>query len=139
MRVQAVAKGVRIAPRKMSLVAALVRGRNLNDALTILQHTPKKAAPLLAGVLNSAAANARHNHHANVDSLVVEELQIGHGPRMKRYFTAARGSARQYMKRTSHVRVVVSAPDKTSSTQKVVRSTANADKTAKKRVDQKNE
>ncbi len=111
LHVHAKAMGLRIAPRKMGLVAGLVRGRSVSDALTILSHTPKKAAPMLSKVISSASANASHNFRADTSKLVLEQVQIGHGPRSRRYFTAARGQARPYMKRTSHVHIIVTAPE----------------------------
>lgn len=112
MIVKASIKGVRISPRKLGLVASLVRGRTVNDALSILEHTPKKAAPMLAKAINSVAANARDRQNARPEDLTIAELQIDRGPSMKRYFTAARGSARPYKKRTSHINISVNAPDK---------------------------
>lgn len=132
MKVQSVAKGIRISPRKMSVVASLVRGRSVNDAIVILQHTPRRAAPLLAKAINSAAANARHNERADIDKLMIEDLQVMHGPRMKRFFTAARGSANKYMKRTSHVKVVVSGPDSKKVEPSKVKPASPASKSTKK-------
>ena len=127
MQTHALAKSIRISPRKIGVVASLVRGRTVSDALIILQHTPRKAAPILAKVINSAAANARQVHNANIDDLTIDRLDIGGGPSMKRYFAAAHGRARPYLKRTSHIRVVVSAPEK-----KVAKQAKKA--TAKKRA-----
>lgn len=127
--VKASIKGVRISPRKLGLVASLVRGRSVADALTILEHTPKKAAPMLMKAINSAAANARQTQNARVEDLLIAELQIDRGPSMKRYFTAARGAARPYKKRTSHINIAVSAPEKTKA---VKPAEAKADKPAAK-------
>lgn len=107
MPVQAVAKSVRISPRKAGLVAALVRGRTVEDALIILQHTPKKAAPIISKVIASATANATHNHNYKEQSLTISELTIGPGISMKRFQPAAFGRARPYKHRTSHIRVVL--------------------------------
>jgi large subunit ribosomal protein L22 len=128
LQVHARAMGLRIAPRKMGLVAGLVRGRSVSDALTILSHTPKKAAQMLGKVISSAAANASHNYRADASKLMLAEVQIGHGPRARRYFTAARGQAHPYMKRTSHVHIVVSAPmpDKAAATSRTSSSTSSA-------------
>lgn len=109
MMVQARARALRISPRKMGLVAGLVRSRSVSDALVILKHTPKKSAKILSKVISSAAANATNNHRAELDTLQIDHIHIAHGPRLKRHFTAARGRARPYMKRTTHVSVILDA------------------------------
>jgi len=105
--VSASAKGVRQSPRKIGLVSALVRGRTVADALTILQHTPKRAANPVAKVIASAKANAVNKGLAE-KSLRIDQLQVTSGPRLKRYMPAAHGRALPYMKRSSHVLVIVS-------------------------------
>lgn len=107
MSAQAIAKGVRISPRKVSVVAALVRGRSVQDALTILSHTPRRAALPLTKVIESAKANADYNHGYKPDTLVITELSVTAGSRLKRFRPAARGRALPYQKKTSHIRVVV--------------------------------
>lgn len=107
MSVQAVARGVRISPRKAGLVAALVRGRNVADALVILDHTPKKGAGLIKKVIISATANATHNHNLKEDGLVISQLTIGPSVALKRFRPVAMGSAHPYKHRTSNIRVVV--------------------------------
>lgn len=107
MAVQAIAKGVRIAPRKVSVVASLVRGRNVEDALTILDYTPRRAATAVRKVIASAKANADHNHNLKPDTLHIVEISVTAGPRLKRYRPAAHGRALPYQKKTSHIRVVV--------------------------------
>lgn len=106
--IKAIAKGVRISPRKVSLVAGLVRGRSVADALLILQHTAKRAAVPITKAINSAKANATIGHGLVEKSLVISRLQITAGPRLKRYNPAAMGRALPYLKRTSHVMVEVS-------------------------------
>ncbi len=108
----AVSKGVNMAPRKVSLVASLVRGRSVADALVILQHTPKRAAKPLAKTISSAKANAVNTHGVDEKSLIIESLQISHGTRLKRMRPAARGRAAPYQKRTSHIQVVLSGQSK---------------------------
>ncbi|MGH7196520.1 MAG: 50S ribosomal protein L22 [Candidatus Saccharimonadales bacterium] len=105
--IQASSKGLRLSPRKVSLVAALVRGRSVADALVILDHTPKRAAKPLAKLIASAKANATHNHSVREDSLQITKLQVTTGTRLKRYRPAAMGRALPYQKRTSHVLVEV--------------------------------
>ncbi|HYG83762.1 MAG TPA: 50S ribosomal protein L22 [Verrucomicrobiae bacterium] len=105
--VRAIAKGVTLAPRKVSLVASLVRGRSVADALVILQHTPKRAALPLAKAIASAKANAVTTHGLSEKTLIIKALQVTAGPRLKRFRPAARGQALPYQKRTSHIHVVV--------------------------------
>lgn len=107
MAVKAIAKGVRISPRKVSVVAALVRGRTVEDALTILEHTPRRSAKAVSKVIASARANADHNHSYKPNTLQITEITVTAGPRMKRYRPAAHGRALPYQKKTSHIRVVV--------------------------------
>lgn len=107
MAVQAIAKAVRISPRKVSVVAALVRGRSVNDALTILEHAPRRAATPVSKVIKSAKANADHNHGYKPDSLRIVEISVTAGPRYKRFMPVSRGMAHPYQKKTSHIRVVV--------------------------------
>lgn len=107
MPVQAIAKGVRISPRKVSPVAALVRGRTVEDAITILNYTPRRAATAVKKAVQSAKANAEHNHNLKPGTLKIVEISVTAGPRLKRYRPAARGMALPYQKRTSHIRVVV--------------------------------
>lgn len=110
--VKAYAKGIRQAPRKLSLVAGLVRGRTVADALVILAHTPKRAAKPLAKVLESAKANALNNHSLQEEGLVITTLSVTAGERLKRYRPAAHGRALPFQRKTSNVQVVVSGAPK---------------------------
>jgi len=107
MPVLALAKGVRMSPRKVGVVAALVRGRSVADALTILEHVPRRAATPVIKAIASARANAEHNHNYKADSLQIVEISVTHGPRIKRYRPAAHGRALPFQRRTSHIRVLV--------------------------------
>ena len=107
MAVQAIAKGVRMSPRKVSVVAALVRGRTVEDAVTILEHTPRRAALAVKKVVESARANAEHNHNLKPGTLSIVEISVSAGPRLKRYRPASHGRALPFQRRTSHIRVVV--------------------------------
>jgi large subunit ribosomal protein L22 len=107
MSVQAIAKGVRISPRKVSVVASLVRGRTVADALVILQHTPRNAATPVIKAIKSAQANADHNHGFKPDTLQIIEISVTPGIRYKRFRPVSRGMAHPYQKRTSHIKVVV--------------------------------
>lgn len=107
MAVQAIAKNVRISPRKVSVVASLVRGRTVEDALVILEHTPRRAAVQVAKTIKSARANADHNHGFKPDTLRITEISVTPGVRYKRYRPVSRGMAHPFQRRTSHIRVVV--------------------------------
>lgn len=107
MSVIAKSNSVRISPRKVAVVAALVRGRTVADALTILEHTPRRSAAAVANTVKSARANAEHNHSYKPDSLVISEITVMAGPRFKRFRAAARGRALKFERKTSNIRVVV--------------------------------
>lgn len=107
MSVIAIAKGVRMSPRKVAVVAALVRGRTVADAITILEHTPRRTALPVKKTIMSARANADHNHNYKPDTLKIVEISVTSGPRLKRYRPAAHGRALPFQRRTSHIRVVV--------------------------------
>lgn len=107
MGVLAIAKGVRQSPRKVGVVAALVRGRTVADALTILDHTPRRSALAVKKVIASAKANAEHNHNLKPDTLAITEISVTPGTRLKRYRPAAHGRALPFQRKTSHIRVVV--------------------------------
>jgi|SRR5690554_2139660 len=105
---RAVARQVRIAPRKARLVIDLIRGKEVGEATAILRHTNRKAAPIIEKVLKSAIANAEHNYEMDPDKLYVSEAYVDEGITLKRYKPRARGSASAINKRTSHITVVVS-------------------------------
>ena len=107
MEVKAVAKTVRIAPRKARLVADLIRGKTVGEAYAILRNTDKKASEIIEKVLKSAVANADHNLNINADILFVKEAFINEGTTLKRFRARAKGSASRIHKRTSHITVVV--------------------------------
>ncbi|WP_169713776.1 50S ribosomal protein L22 [Paludifilum halophilum] len=105
---KAVARYVRIAPRKARLVIDLIRGKSVGEALAILKFTPRAASPVIEKVLKSAVANAEHNYNLNPEELVVEKALVDEGPTMKRFRPRAMGRATRINKRTSHITVVVS-------------------------------
>jgi large subunit ribosomal protein L22 len=111
--VKAMSKGVRISPRKVGVVASLVRGRSVADALTILDHTPRRAAAEVRDAVRSAQANAEHNHGYKPGSLYISEISVTAGQRLKRYRPAARGRALPYQRRTSHILVMVDGEKRT--------------------------
>ena len=102
-----VAKTVRITPRKARLVADLVRGKKVSDALAILKLTPRAASPLIEKVVVSASANAVNNLNMTKEKLFIKEIYVNEGMTMKRYLPRAKGSADRLLKRTSHITVVV--------------------------------
>ena len=106
-RPHATAKYVRIAPDKVRIVLALIRGKSVEDAMAILQATPKAASEVVFKVLNSAAANAEHNLELPVDSLYVAEAYADCGPSLKRYQPVSKGRAHHILKRTSHITVIL--------------------------------
>lgn len=114
--VLAVAKGVRMSPRKVAVVAALVRGRTVADALTILSHTPRRSATPVQKAIASAKANAENNHNYKPDTLHITEISVTPGPRLKRYRPAAHGRALPFQRRTSHIRVLVNGEQRASAT-----------------------
>ena len=108
MDVKATAKTVRVTPRKARLVLDNIRGKNVDEALAMLEFTPNQAAAAIAKVVKSAAANAEHNHQLNRDELYIKTCYADEGLVMKRWMPRAKGSASQILKRTSHITVVVS-------------------------------
>ena len=110
--VRAYAKGVDQTPRKVSLVASLVRGRSVADALVILENVPKRAALPVKKVIASAAANATNNHGLDGKTLQIKTLSVTAGPRLKRFKPASRGRALPFQKRSSHILVEVTGAEK---------------------------
>ncbi|MFD1738288.1 50S ribosomal protein L22 [Bacillus salitolerans] len=108
MQAKAVARTVRIAPRKVRLVVDLIRGKQVGEAISILRHTQKAASPVVEKVLNSAMANAEHNYEMEVSNLVVTQAFVDEGPTLKRFRPRAMGRASAINKRTSHITIVLS-------------------------------
>lgn len=108
MEVKAVAKYIRISPRKVRQVADLIRGKKVGEAFAILKFTPKVAAAAIEKTLKSAVANAEHNHEMNADGLYISKIFIDQGPTLKRFKPRAMGRADLIRKRTSHITVIVS-------------------------------
>ena len=105
--VRAYAKGVEQAPRKVSIVASLVRGRTVEDALVILSHTPRRSATPLVKVVESARANAINNDGLDTKTLVIKTLSVTTGKRMRRFRPASRGRALPFEKKSSNILVEV--------------------------------
>ncbi len=104
---KAIAKYVRISPLKVGYICDEIRGKQVDEALSILKFTPKKGAKALEKVLKSAVANAENNFNLDRDNLIVSEAYANEGPRMKRFRPKARGMAYPIIKRSSHIGVVV--------------------------------
>ena len=108
MQTQAVLKFVRLSPQKGRLVADLVRGKKVDEALNILKFSQQRAAGIVKKVLESAIANAENNDGADVDELRVSEIFVDQGPTMKRTRARAKGRADRISKPTAHVTIRVS-------------------------------
>lgn len=104
---KAVAKTIRVTPRKARLVVDLVRGKKVSDALGILANVNKSATDPVVKVIKSAAANAVNNFGMDESKLVISNIQVGDGVRMKRFLPRAKGSASGLVKRTCHINVTV--------------------------------
>ena len=107
MEAKVTAKYVRMSPSKLKPVTDLVRGKDLNEALTILKFTSGKGAELVEKVVQSAAANAENNHDMNPDELNDAEIYANQGPTTKRFRAGAQGRASMILKRTSHIAVTL--------------------------------
>lgn len=107
METRAVAKFVRISPRKIRLVMNQVRGKQVGEALNMLSFAPQRGARILKKLVNSAIANAEQNTSVDVDSLYVMRVYADEGPTLKRWRPRAQGRATSIRKRTSHLTVVL--------------------------------
>lgn len=108
MQTHSVLRFVRLSPQKGRLVADQVRGKPVDQALSLLRFSNKKAAALIHKVLESAIANAENNFGADVDELRVSEIMVDEGPQIKRMMPRAKGRADRIIKRTSHITIRVS-------------------------------
>jgi len=104
---KAILRRFRQSPRKVRMVADMIRGRKVDEALSILKFQPRKAARMLSKVLTSAIANATENEKADADQLVVKAVAIDPGPTDKRWLARSMGRANRINRRTSHVTVTV--------------------------------
>ncbi|XFA98282.1 50S ribosomal protein L22 [Candidatus Izemoplasma sp. B36] len=107
MEAKAIAKSVRISPRKVRLVVDLIRGKQVGEAYAILRNTPRRASLPVEKLLKSAVANAEHNYQLEQENLYVKEVFVGEGKTMKRFQPHAQGRAFQILKRTSHIYLTV--------------------------------
>ena len=107
METNAILRGVRLSPQKGRLVADLVRGKPVDQALNILNFNPKKGAEIIKKVLESAIANAEHNDGADIDALKVKVIHIEKGTVLKRFMARAKGRGNRILKPTCHIYVTV--------------------------------
>ena len=107
MEARAVLRSARISPRKVKIVLDLIRNKPVGVAMGILKNTPKAASEYLEKLLNSALANAEHNHNLDVNKLYVAECYATQGPTLKRVQPRAQGRAFRILKRTSHITLVL--------------------------------
>jgi len=107
MQTTAKYKNARISPQKCRLVADVVRGKPVGQALAILKFMPKKGADLVRKALESAIANAEHNHGADIDELKVSRIEVSAAPMLKRFQARAKGRGNRILKRNSHITVSV--------------------------------
>jgi len=107
MEAKAIVRHVRISPRKMRVVANLIRGRRVDEAMAMLKHTPKRSGQVIHKLLLSAIANAENKGTSDVDALVVRSCSIDNGPIIKRWLARAMGRANRIQRRTSHVTILV--------------------------------
>lgn len=104
-------KYARISSRKVKIVADLIRGKNVDEALAIVKFTPKAASEIVEKLLKSAIANAENNHGMKSNNLYVAEIYANQGPTLRRIRPAAKGSAVRIRKRTSHITIVLKERD----------------------------
>lgn len=107
MEITAQAKYIRVSPRKAGLVAGLVRGRQVNEALAQLKFVNKKAGRFVSKLLESAIANAKHNYDLTADNLLIKQIWVGKGATFHRWMPKAHGRATPLNKTTSHITIVL--------------------------------
>jgi len=107
MEITARARYLRISPRKLQLVAQLLPGKKVGEALSLLQFLPQRGAGLVRKVMVAAVANAEQRSQVDVDTLVVKGVQVDGGPSLKRFQARAMGRVNRILKRSSHITVVL--------------------------------
>ena len=107
MPAKAIGRFARISPQKVRLVCDTIRGKRVEEALSVLEFTPRKGAKIVAKVLRSGIANAENNLSLDVDSLIVKTIEVGPGPTLKRFLPRAQGRATPLHKRTSHITIIL--------------------------------
>ncbi len=104
---KALGRFIRISPRKARMVADLIKGRSVEEAILILKYTPKKASRILEKIVMSAVANAENRNIGNIDELRISEIQVNEGPTLRRFQVRALGRSTRIRKRTSHIKVIL--------------------------------
>ena len=107
METKAILRGARLSAQKGRLVADLIRGKPVDQAINILAFTPKKGAKIIKKVLESAIANAEHNNGADIDELKVTSIYVEKGPVLKRFQARAKGRGNRVLKHTCHIYLTV--------------------------------
>lgn len=107
MEARAISRYLPVSPRKVRLVADLVRGKRVGQALSVLEHLPKKSARIVIKTLKSVVANAENTQRVDVDRLYIKRIAVDEGPTQKRFMPRAHGRATQIRKRTAHLTVIV--------------------------------
>lgn len=105
--VKAKIKTLRIAPRKVRLVAKIIKGKGTKEALTILKFINKRASRPLIKLINSAIANAANNFNIKTNNFYIKRIEVNEGPKFRRYMMKARGRATLILKRTSHISLIL--------------------------------
>ena len=135
--VRAYAKNVDQAPRKVAIVADLVRGRSVEDALVILAHTPRRAATPVKKAIESAKANATFNHNLDANGLILHTVSVTAGKRLKRFIPASRGRALPFQKKACNILIEVTGVEKVKPKAKAKTATKPAVKSAAKKKEEK--
>lgn len=135
--VRAYAKNVDQAPRKVAIVADLVRGRSVEDALVILAHTPRRAATPVKKAIESAKANATFNHNLDANGLMLHTVSVTAGKRLKRFIPASRGRALPFQKKACNILIEVTGVEKVKPKAKAKTATKSAVKPATKKKEEK--
>jgi len=107
MEAKAILRYCRVAPRKARVVANMIRGRNVEEAMSLLEFTPKRSAQIVRKVLHSAIANAEDVGDVDVDQLYVKTITVDQGPTLRRFRPRAQGRAFRVNKKTSHIALIV--------------------------------
>ena len=107
METRAYLKGTRLSPQKAGLVADVIRGKNVDEAMSFLEFSKKKASMVIRKLLESAIANAENNNHADIDKLLIKSIIVNQGMRLKRIKPRARGRADRITKPTCHIEIIL--------------------------------
>ncbi len=107
MRVRAIAKYIRVSPRKIRLLMREIRGKRVEEALNLLTFAPQRGAPVLRKLINSAVANASQHPDVDVDNLFIKHIFADEGPTLRRFRPRAMGRATRIRRRTSHLTIIL--------------------------------